>query len=141
MCAPCRCVSRSEAPGWVKDTCALSKGALDQMQAQSARLGRERINATLGGQHFGEPQAPVQKVIHVNCGDQGSIERLFGWRFPSDSQENLPIWLRRKKAWLARQKKADIARAEKKSDHRLQKSFLGSLSQPIDRGGVAQFKL
>ena len=26
------------------------------MQAQSSRLGRERINATLGGQHFGEPQ-------------------------------------------------------------------------------------
>jgi hypothetical protein len=38
-------VSRSEAHDWVKDTCALSKGALDQMQAQSARLGRKRINA------------------------------------------------------------------------------------------------
>src|SRR5215469_10420195 len=58
MRVPCRCVSRSEAHGWVKDTCALSKGALDQMQAQSSRLGRERINATLGGQHFGEPQRP-----------------------------------------------------------------------------------
>src|SRR5215471_16634923 len=56
ICVPCRCVSRSEAHGWVKDTCALSKGARDQMQAQSSRLGRERINATLGGQHFGEPQ-------------------------------------------------------------------------------------
>jgi len=40
----------------IKDTCALSKGTLDQMQAQSSRLGRERMNATLGGQHFGEPQ-------------------------------------------------------------------------------------
>src|SRR5215472_15840400 len=41
MCAPCRCVSRRDAHGWVKGTCALSKGARGQMQAQSSRLGEK----------------------------------------------------------------------------------------------------
>jgi len=39
MCVPCRCVSRSEAPGWVKDTCALSKGALDQCRLKVLAWG------------------------------------------------------------------------------------------------------
>src|SRR5215471_14900682 len=39
ICVPCRCVSRSEAHGWVKDTCALSKGALDQCRLKVLAWG------------------------------------------------------------------------------------------------------
>src|SRR5215471_676504 len=77
MCAPCRCVSRSEAHGWVTDTCALSKGALDQMQAQSSRLGRERVNATLGGQHFGEPQGAYQPHGRLSSPPLATTSALF----------------------------------------------------------------
>ena len=43
------------------------------MQAQSSRLGRERINATLGGQDFGKPQVidHLRDGLLVSQGDDG----------------------------------------------------------------------
>src|SRR6516225_5108902 len=53
MCAPCRCVSRREAHGWVKGTCALSKGAakcrlkvLAWARKESMQLSADDISAS-----------------------------------------------------------------------------------------------